>query len=83
MTLRPGHEQRGHIVGVGEQPVVIARPARCQKIVTDPLAVDADLVDAERRDIESRAGGLPIEIELPPAGRAPVQGARGPGRRAG
>ncbi len=61
-----GHEQRGHIVSVGEQAVVVARPARCQQVVTDPTAVDADLVDAQRRDMQARVGDLPIDPELAP-----------------
>ncbi len=46
-------QQRCDVVGVVPQAVLVARPSRCEQVVTDHTSVEVDLVDASRRHVQA------------------------------
>ena len=53
VACRP--QERGDVVGVGEEPLVVRRPARREQLVADRLAVQPHVVEAERGHVQARA----------------------------
>ena len=47
-------QQRGDVVGLVLDSAAVRRPARCEELVTDALAVEIDLIEAQAGDVEAR-----------------------------
>ncbi len=47
-------QQRGDVVGLVLEPAAVGRPAGCEELVTDALAVEKDLIEAQAGDVEAR-----------------------------
>ena len=62
----PGHEQRGHVGGLVDEPPLVRGPARLEHLVVDVGAVDAGLVDAESGRVEHGGLDVPGDLELGP-----------------
>src|SRR5690606_39730149 len=60
-----GRDKVRDIVGLVTEVMVVARPARREDMVADPLAVERDRVDAERGRVDASASDLPLCFEGP------------------
>ncbi len=59
-----GPQQCRHVVGVGEQPVAVRRPAGRQEIGRHRSSVDRDALQPERGDVQARPGHGRWDVEL-------------------
>jgi hypothetical protein len=63
--VRAGGEQVGDVVAGDQQPLPVCGPARVQQVVADPDAVEAELVHAERGDVQPGPAGRRRQLERP------------------
>jgi len=61
--VRAGGEQVGDVVTGDQQPLPVRGPARVEQVVADPFAVEADLVHAERGDVQPGPTGCGRQLE--------------------
>ena len=60
-----GSQQPGDVVGLILEPAMVRRPPRSKQLITDALAVEMELVEAEARDIETSRGDCTPDAKCP------------------
>ena len=68
--ILPRPQQTRHVVGLVVQPLAVIGPTRPEQLVTDPVAVEAHLVEPQRRRGEIRPAHRPFGVESPAQKRA-------------
>ena len=69
IAFAPVLQQRGDVVGLVLQALVVAGPARREDGITDALAVDGHLVEAVARHVGAGAFDVALQRELAPQHR--------------